>query len=109
MGVKEVRWDKGGTVRAGDYILYFYGKGHRNHQLGRGIFVRHRIVQNRQLRMTVHIRIAIIIVLEQETLPHQKIWLLRARCSHAKTFINTLGPLLMGRLNQIDHILVDRS
>jgi hypothetical protein len=26
MGVQEVRWDKGGTVRAGDYI-FFYGKG----------------------------------------------------------------------------------
>ena len=26
MGVQEVRWDKGGTVRAGDYN-FFYGKG----------------------------------------------------------------------------------
>ena len=25
-GVQEVRWDKGGTVRAGDYD-FFYGKG----------------------------------------------------------------------------------
>jgi len=25
MGVQEVRWDKEGTVRAGDYI-FFYGK-----------------------------------------------------------------------------------
>jgi hypothetical protein len=27
--------DKGGTVRAEDYIL-FYGKGNENHQLGKG-------------------------------------------------------------------------
>jgi len=26
VGVQEVRWDKGGTVRAGDYN-YSYGKG----------------------------------------------------------------------------------
>jgi hypothetical protein len=33
VGVQEVRWDKGGTVRAGEYI-FFYGKGNENHQLG---------------------------------------------------------------------------
>jgi len=33
VGVQEVRWDKGGTVRIGDYI-FFYGKGNKNHQLG---------------------------------------------------------------------------
>jgi len=32
VGVQEVRWDKGGTVRAGDYD-FFYGKGNENHQL----------------------------------------------------------------------------
>ena len=36
VGVQEVRWDKEGTVRAGDYN-FFYGKGNENHQLGRGI------------------------------------------------------------------------
>ena len=30
VGAQEVRWDKGGTVRAGDYI-FFYGKGNENH------------------------------------------------------------------------------
>jgi hypothetical protein len=33
VGVGEVRWDKEGTVRAGEYIS-FYGKGQENHQLG---------------------------------------------------------------------------
>ena len=28
---------------------------------------------------------------------YQKIWLLRAQCSHTKTFISTAGSLLMGR------------
>jgi hypothetical protein len=33
VGVQKVRWDKGGPVRAGDYI-FFYGKGNENHQFG---------------------------------------------------------------------------
>jgi len=32
-GVQEVRWEKVGTVKAGDYS-FFYGKGNENHQLG---------------------------------------------------------------------------
>ena len=42
VGVQEVRRDTGGTVRAEDYNS-FYGKGNRNHQLGIGFFVHHRI------------------------------------------------------------------
>jgi hypothetical protein len=38
MGVQEVRWDKRGTVRAGDYAFFFYGKTNENHLLGTGFF-----------------------------------------------------------------------
>jgi len=43
VGVQEVRWEKEGTVKAGDYS-FFYGKGNENLQLGAGFFVHHRIV-----------------------------------------------------------------
>jgi len=41
--VHEVRWNKGGTVRARDYN-FFHRKGNEIHQLGTGFFVHHRIV-----------------------------------------------------------------
>jgi hypothetical protein len=43
VGVPEVRWNEGGTIRAGNYT-FSYGKGNEDHQLGIGLFVHHRIV-----------------------------------------------------------------
>jgi hypothetical protein len=43
VGVQEVRWDKGGTVRAGDYT-FFCGNRNESHQFGTGFFVHQRIV-----------------------------------------------------------------
>jgi hypothetical protein len=43
VGMHEVRWDKEGTVKVGDYS-FFYGRENKNHQLGTGFFVHHRIV-----------------------------------------------------------------
>jgi len=42
VGVQEVAWDKGGTVRAGAYI--FLWKRNENHKLGTGFLVHHRII-----------------------------------------------------------------
>jgi hypothetical protein len=42
VGVQEVRWDKGGTVRVGDYT-FFHGIDSECHQLRTGLFVHHRI------------------------------------------------------------------
>ena len=43
VGMQEVRWYKGGMVRAGDYS-FFYGKGDKSYQLGIGYFVHHGIL-----------------------------------------------------------------
>jgi len=37
IGVKEVRWDKGGTVRAGDYIFFLW-KRKRKSSIGNRVF-----------------------------------------------------------------------
>jgi hypothetical protein len=42
VGVQEVRWDRGGTEPAGEYI-FFYGKGNENHELGT-FFVSKRLI-----------------------------------------------------------------
>jgi hypothetical protein len=43
VGVHEIRWEKGGTVRAGDYT-FLNDKGKENRQLGTGFFVHQRII-----------------------------------------------------------------
>jgi len=43
VGMQEVRWDKGGTVRAVDYN-FFYEIGDKNRQLATGFFVHHQMI-----------------------------------------------------------------
>ena len=43
VGVQEVRWEKGGRVKAGEYS-FFYGKGNEKQSVGNWFFVHHRIV-----------------------------------------------------------------
>jgi hypothetical protein len=45
VGVQEVRWDKEGTVRTGEYNVQ-NGKCNQNHQLRTGIFVDQRITSS---------------------------------------------------------------
>jgi exonuclease III len=44
VGVKEVRWQKGGTEWADDYT-YFYGERNRDQQLGIGFFI-HKSIES---------------------------------------------------------------
>jgi hypothetical protein len=39
VGVQEVSWDKGGMVRAGDFLFEGGGGGNKTHELGTGFFV----------------------------------------------------------------------
>jgi len=60
-GVKEVRCDKRDIVRARDYN-FFYGKGNKNHQLGKELFVHHRIVSGVKTVAFVSNRVSYIIL-----------------------------------------------
>ena len=56
-----VRWNKGGTVRAGDYN-FFYGQRNKNHQLGTGFFVHHQIISSLMTVKSVSDRVSYIVL-----------------------------------------------
>jgi len=61
VNMQEVRWDREGTVRAGDYNI-FYRKGNENHQLGTEFFVYHRIVSSVKRAEFVSDRVSYIVL-----------------------------------------------
>jgi hypothetical protein len=60
--IEGVRWEKGGTVGARDYN-FFYGKGNQNHQLGKGLFVHHKIVSADNTVKSVSNRMSYIVLI----------------------------------------------
>ena len=108
MGVQEVRLGKGGIPKQGIIVFSMEKETKIINWEQVFLYTTDSTVQNRQYGMRVYIKIVMIMVLEQQSLLHQNIWLSRAWCSHTETFISTSGPFLIGRFNQIDHILIDR-
>jgi hypothetical protein len=48
VGLQGVRWCRGGTAPAGEYI-FFYGNGNENHELGTEFFVYGRIISSAKM------------------------------------------------------------
>jgi hypothetical protein len=101
LGVREVRWQGGGTKSAGEYI-FFYGKGSENHELGTGFFVhkqsisafkRVEFVSDRMPYIILRGRWCDIIVLKVHASKEDK----KVRCSYIVTSINILACLLLGK------------
>jgi len=61
VGVQEVRWDKRGWARNGDYN-FFCGIRKENHQFGTGFFVHHRIVSAVKRKEAVSDRVSCTVV-----------------------------------------------
>ena len=61
VGVQEIRWDEGGTVRAGVYN-FFMEKEMNYQQLGTGVFVYHRILSAVQRVEFVSNRVSCIVL-----------------------------------------------
>jgi hypothetical protein len=62
VGVQEVRWDKEGTVRTGDYIFFLYGKGNEIYQLGTAMFLHHSTVSAVKKLKFVSVRMSYIVL-----------------------------------------------
>jgi len=61
VGVQEIEWDKGGTLRPGDYT-FFYGRGNKRHQLVTGFFLYHRILLAVKRAEIVSARVSYIVL-----------------------------------------------
>jgi hypothetical protein len=66
VGVQEVRWDKGGTEPAGEYI-FFQEKGNENHELRTNFFVHRRIITAVKRVEFVSDRISYVIIIRRPT------------------------------------------
>jgi hypothetical protein len=50
VGVQEIRWNRGGTKPAGEYI-FFYEKGNENYELGTFFYIKVSYYQSSLLKM----------------------------------------------------------